>query len=157
MPAQPARPHGVNIAATCRVYTLTVHGKISARAPHRKLRTLLNAIFNDEVINERTHFIALNIFPILHRKKDLITMEVVYSIGVSNRFLLDMDTVSDPQDIFVEKEQRMKEKKEKSSKPKQPKPIKKAEPVKKAPEPEQKSRKEGMNQTFSFLNGMYDI
>lgn len=84
-------------------------------------------------------------------------MEVVYSIGVSNRFLLDMDTVSDPQDIFVEKEQRMKEKKEKSSKPKQPKPIKKAEPVKKAPEPEQKSRKEGMNQTFSFLNGMYDI
>ncbi|XP_030851476.1 TATA-binding protein-associated factor 2N isoform X3 [Strongylocentrotus purpuratus] len=69
-------------------------------------------------------------------------MEVVYSIGVSNRFLLDMDTVSDPQDIFVEKEQRMKEKKEKSSKPKQPKPIKKAEPVKKAPEPEQKSRKE---------------
>ncbi|XP_041475441.1 plasminogen activator inhibitor 1 RNA-binding protein-like isoform X1 [Lytechinus variegatus] len=69
-------------------------------------------------------------------------MDVTYTIGVSNRFLLDMDTVSDPQDIFAEKEQRMKEKKEKSSKPKQPKPAKKAEPAKKAPEPEQKSRKE---------------
>ena len=75
-------------------------------------------------------------------------MEVTYSIGVSNRFFLDIDGVSDPQDIFAEKEQK-KEKKEKTVKPKQQ--PKKSEPVKKAPEPEQKSRKDGMGRHFGGI------
>ncbi|XP_071477241.1 uncharacterized protein [Diadema antillarum] len=73
-------------------------------------------------------------------------MDVTYTIGVSDRFLLGFDSVSDPQDIFAENEQHQKEKKEKSSKhAKQHKKPEQAS-AKKAPEPEQKTRRDDSRQ-----------